>query len=161
MGADNDGIAGLQGDQALEDRGGSGVRGGDDGGDDADGLSDLLGAESLVLFDHTTGLGVLVGVVDVLGSVVVLDDLILDHAHAGLFHGHPGQGDAGLVRGGSSGQEDLVHLLLGIGCENLLGLAGCSNGSQQAVNIFNQSAILLIHTVFLLIYGQFHSLLSD
>ena len=58
-----------------------------------DGLGNLLDAVGGVLLDHAAGLGILVGVVDVLGGVVVFDDLILHNAHAGLVHGHLGQGN--------------------------------------------------------------------
>ena len=54
---------------------------------------------------------------------MVLDDLILHHAHAGLGHGLLGQGNAHLVGSGSGGQEDLIHLLLGIGGKLFLGCA--------------------------------------
>lgn len=63
---DDDGVAGLQADQRLEDRGGGGVGRRDDGAHDADGLGDLGDAVSLVALQDTTGLGVLVSVVDVL-----------------------------------------------------------------------------------------------
>ena len=53
---------------------------------------------------------------------MVLDDLVLDDAHAGLLHGHLGQGDTLLVRGHGGLVEDLVHLLLGERRE--LGLRG-------------------------------------
>ena len=48
-----------------------------------------------------------------LGGVVVLDDLILDDAHAGLGVGHLGQGDTGLVGGHGGLLADLIDLLLG------------------------------------------------
>ena len=74
-------------------------------------------AEGLILLDDAAGLHVFVGVVDVLCSVVVLDDLVLHHAHAGLLHGHLGQGDALHVGGLGGLEEDAVHLLLGVGGE--------------------------------------------
>ena len=119
---DEDGVAGLQGQQALEDGGGGGVGGRDDGGHDSHGLGDLLEAHGGVVLDDAAGLHVLVLVVDVLGGVVVLDDLVLHDAHAGLLHGHLGQGDALLVGGHGGLVEDLVDLLLGEGGE--LGLRG-------------------------------------
>ena len=54
----------------------------------------LLDAVGLVLLDDTAGLGILVGVVNIFGGVVVLDDLVLHHAHAGFLHGQLGQRDA-------------------------------------------------------------------
>lgn len=119
---DDDGVAGLQRDEALEDRGGGGVGGRDDRAHDADGLGDLGDAVGIVALDHAAGLGVLIRVVDVLGGIVVLDDLVLEHAAAGLLDGHLGQGDAGLVGCHSGLVEDLVDLLLGVGSKNPLGL---------------------------------------
>ena len=137
MGADDDAVAGLEAQEGLEDGGGGGVGGGDHRGDDAHGLRDLHDAVSLVLFDDAAGLGVLIGVVDILCGIVVLDDLIFHHAHAGLLHGHFGQGDTGLVGGGGSGQEDPVYLLLGIGGKDRLGPADpgkCRFQGLQAVH---------------------------
>ena len=59
---------------------------------------------------------------DMLGGVVVLDDLVLHHAHARLSLGHFGQGDPGLVRRHGGLLADLVHLLLGKGGKYRLGL---------------------------------------
>ena len=58
---------------------------------------------------------------DVLGGVVVLDDLVLHHAHAGLSLGHLGQRNPGLVRRHGRLLADLVHLLLGKGGKHCLG----------------------------------------
>ena len=110
---DEDRVAGLQGDERLEDRGGGGVGRRDDGGDDAERLGDLLVAEGGVVGDDVARLHVLVLVVDVLGGIVVLDDLVLHDAVTGLLDGHLGQRDAGLVGGHGGLIEDLVHLLLG------------------------------------------------
>ena len=87
MRGDDDGVAGLQADKALEDRGGGGVGGRDDRTHDADGLGDLGDAVSIVTLDDTAGLGVLVRIVDVLGGVVVLDDLVLEDTAASLLDG--------------------------------------------------------------------------
>ena len=111
---DDQRVAGLERDQRLVDRGRSRVGRRDDRGDDADRLGDLLDAETLVVLEHTASLDVLVRVVDVLGSIVVLDHLVLDHAHAGFGYGHLGQRNAGIVRGKRGGGENPVHLLLRI-----------------------------------------------
>src|SRR5699024_929682 len=55
MGADDDTVAGLQGDEGLKDGGRSGVGGGDNGADNTDGLGDLLGAVGGVLLDNAAG----------------------------------------------------------------------------------------------------------
>ena len=137
VGGDHDAVTGLQADQSLEDCSGSGVGGGDDSADQADGLSDTLNAVGRVVLDNTTGLGVLVGVVDVLGSVVVLDDLVFHDAHAGLLDGHLGKFDTGFVSGGGSSQEDLVDLLLGVGGELGLSSAAALEGFVQFVHVGN------------------------
>ena len=123
---DDDRVAGLQRDEALEDRGRGRVGGGDDRADDADGLGDLGHAVRLVALDHTAGLGVLVRVVDVLGGVVVLDDLVFDDAAAGVLDRELRQRDALLVSSHGGLVEDLVDLLLGVGSKNRLGLAHSS-----------------------------------
>ena len=139
--ADDDGITRLQSQEALENGRGGGVGGGDNGGNDADGLGDLLNAVSLVLLDHAAGLGVLVCVVDVLGGVVVLDDLILDNTHTGLGDGLLGQADASLVGGRGGGQEDLVDLLLGVGGEELLGGSDTLDGVKQGIHAGHGDAV--------------------
>ena len=112
MRTDHDAVARLEREQRLEDGSRSGVRRRDDGADDADRLGELHHAARRVLLDHAAGLRVLVGVVDVLGRKVVLDDLVLDDAHAGLGDGHLGEGDALAVRRKRRGLENRVHLLL-------------------------------------------------
>ena len=95
--ADDDAVARLQRNQRLEDSGRGGVGGRDDRSNDADRLGNLLDAVGRVLFNDTAGLRILVCVVDVLSGIVVLDDLVFDHAHAGLLHCHLGKRDALLV----------------------------------------------------------------
>ena len=113
MGGEQDRVAGLQADQNLENGGRGGVGGGGDGAHNAHRLGNALGAEGLILGDDSTGLHVAEIVVDMLGGIVVLDDLILDDAHAGLGVGHLGQGDTGLVGGHGGLLADLIDLLLG------------------------------------------------
>ena len=112
VGADDDAVARLEREERLEDRGGGGVRGGDHGADHADRLGHLHDAGGLVLLHHAARLRLLVRVVDVLGRVVVLDDLVLDDAHARLGDRHLGERDADPVRCEGGGLEDRVHLLL-------------------------------------------------
>ena len=102
----------FRADQSLKDCSGSRVSGGDNRSNQADGLSDLLDAVSLVLFDHAAGLGILICIVDILCSIVVLDDLIFHYAHAGLFYSHLSQRDTLLVGCHCCLIENLVHLLL-------------------------------------------------
>ena len=123
MRADNDRVTSLQADKTLENSCGGGVGGGDDRANKTDGLGYLGNAVRLVTLDNSARLGVLVSVVDVLGSVVILDHLVLEDTTTSLFHGHTGQRDASLVRGHRSLIEDLVDLLLRKLSKNPLGLA--------------------------------------
>ena len=120
MGADDDAVAGLQGDQGLEDGSGSGVRGGNDRRDDADRLGNALNAVGRVFLNDTAGLGILVGVVNIFSGIVVLDDLILHYAHTGFGYGLLGQRNAHLIGCGSGGQKNFIHLLLRISGKFLL-----------------------------------------
>ena len=120
MGADDDAVTGLQGNQGLENGSGSGVRGGNDRRDDADRLGNALNAVGRVFLNDTAGLGILVGVVNIFSGIVVLDDLILHYAHTGFGYGLLGQRNAHLVGGSSCGQKNFIHLLLRISGKFLL-----------------------------------------
>ena len=72
-------------------------------------------------------------VVHVFRGEVVLDDLVLDNAHAGLFHGDFGQGDAFRRGGRGRGVKHRVHLLLRKGGVDSLGFV---DFSQQFFQIF-------------------------
>ena len=135
MRGDDDAVAGLQADQRLEDRGGSGVGRRDDGAHDTDRLGDLGDAVSLVALQDTTSLGVLVSVVDVLCGVVVLDDLVLKYAAAGLLDGHLCQRDTSLVGGHGGLVEDLVDLLLRVRSKKRLGLSHLSELSLKRLYV--------------------------
>ena len=76
----------------------------------------------------------LIFVINILGRVVVLDDLVLHNAHTGFFHGHFRQRYTLLVGGGGGGEEDLVDLLLSVGGEDPLGLADLLHLGDQGVH---------------------------
>ncbi len=95
------------------------------------GSADVGDAVSLVALQDTTGLGVLVSVVDVLCCVVVLDDLVLKNAAAGLLDGHLRQRDTSLVGGHGGLIEDLVDLLLRVRSKKRLGLSHLSELSLK------------------------------
>ena len=127
VGADDDAVAGFQRQQRFENSGGSGVRRGDDGAYEAQGLGDLLHTVGLVLLDDTAGFGVAIGIIHILRGKVVFDDLILHDAHSGLGDRGLRQRDPGLVRGSRCGKENPVHLLLCIGgVDSLRGLDPCN-----------------------------------
>ena len=131
---DDDGVAGLQLISVLKIAVEVGGRR-DDGAHDADGLGDLGDAVSLVALQDTTGLGVLVSVVDVLCGVVVLDDLVLKNAAAGLLDGHLRQRDTSLVGGHGGLIEDLVDLLLRVRSKKRLGLSHLSELSLKRLYV--------------------------
>ena len=155
---DDDGVAGLQADEGLEDRGRSGVSGRDDRAHDADRLGDLGDAVGLVMLEHAAGLGVLISVVDVLGRVVVLDDLILEDAALGLLDGHLGQRDALLVGCHGRLEEDLVDLLLRVGRENRLRAAHVGQLGLERIDgvddLGDGRCRCLFHHVSLLVTGD-------
>ena len=65
VGADDDAVAGLQGQQHLKDGGGGGVGGGDHRTDHPHRLQELLHAKGGVLLHHAAGLHVLIGIIDI------------------------------------------------------------------------------------------------
>ena len=145
MRRDDDCITGLQGNQALENSGGSGIGSRNNCGNHTDGLCDLLDAEGLVLFNNTTGLGVFVCVVDVLSGIVVLDDLVFHNSHAGFFYSKLCKGDSCLVGSRSSCEENAIYLLLGKGRKFVLCCPGLFHGGNE-----------LIYTIHNIILFRFH-----
>mmetsp|Transcript_15655 Transcript_15655/g.28011 ORF Transcript_15655/g.28011 Transcript_15655/m.28011 type:complete len:1038 (+) Transcript_15655:93-3206(+) len=112
MRAQDEAVAGFKGEESLEDSGGSGIGGGDNAGNHTNGLSHLRHSAVLVVFDDTTGFGGLVLVVDELRSEVVLDDLVLNHAHARFRHSHLGKRETSSISGFGSTTEHMVYLFL-------------------------------------------------
>ena len=130
VGADDNAVSCLERNKALEYRGGGRVGGGDNRADNADGVSYLCNAVSLVAFDNAAGLGVLESIVDMLRSVVVLDNLIFNDAHSRFFYRHFGKRDSLLIGSGRGSQEDFVDLLLRIFGKYLL------SGSYSVQSLF-------------------------
>ena len=110
--ADDHAVSGFQGNEGLENGGGSGIGGGDDRSDHTDGFGDLLNTVGSVFFNDTAGLLILVGIVNIFSGIVVLDHLVFHDAHAGFGNGHFRQRNTGAVGGGSGGKEDAVHICL-------------------------------------------------
>ena len=88
MRADDDGVAALQREHGVAHRGDDGVGGGRYRADDAHGLCDQHEALFGLAVDDAHGFLALDVVPDDLGLALVLLDLILINAHAGLVHGH-------------------------------------------------------------------------
>jgi len=149
MGRDDDAVAGLEANQRLENGGRCGVGGRDDRRDNADRFCNLHHAECFVALQHADGLRVLVGVVDVFSGVVVLDDLIFHHTHAGFFHRHLRQRDAHVVRGEGSCLENLVHLLLRVGRIDLLCRADAGEGRLEALHVIDDRILFRHDTLSL------------
>ena len=82
-------------------------------------------------------------------GVVVLDDLILHHAHAGFFHRHLRQRDAHVVRGEGSCLENLVHLLLRVGRIDLLCRADAGEGRLEALHAIDDRILFRHDTLSL------------
>ena len=142
--ADENRVAGLEAQQRLENRRGGRVRRRDDRRDKADRLGDLLDAERRVFLQHADRLRVAVGMVDILAGVVVLDDLILHHAHAGFLNRHFGQRDARLVGCHRRFEEDAVYLLLREFCKLALRLAHDGHALLKRFHGVNRSEFLHI-----------------
>ena len=138
MGAQQDSVAGLQADQNLIDSSGGGVGGRSNSTNDAHGLSNTHGTSSLILRDNAAGLHVAEVVENVLGCEVVLNDLVLDHAHASLIMSHLCQGDTSLVSCHCSLLADLIDLLLGEGCVDGLCLTHLGQLCLQGLNRIDQ-----------------------
>ena len=117
MRTDDDRVSRFEGDHGFENRGGSGVGRRNDRGDNAYGFGDFLYSVSLILFDNAAGFSVLISVINIFGCVVVFDDFIFNHAHAGFFHCHFRERNTRLVGGDCGGFENLVYLFLRIGRE--------------------------------------------
>lgn len=112
MRAEDDAITRLQSQQCLVEDSRSWVGCWDDTSKDAERLS--IGGDTIdaVLVDEVAGLLVLVLIVDVLRTVVVLDDLVLNQADLGVLNGHLSEGDTMVVRLVGCPEEDLVDLFL-------------------------------------------------
>ena len=91
MGGKDDGVAALQCKCAVAHGGDDGVGGGDDGGDDADGLCHFDHAALFDAVDDVAGLLALQALPDQCGLIAALCNLVLFAAHAGFFCGHGAQ----------------------------------------------------------------------
>ena len=150
---DQDGISGFETDQRLKDRRRSGVGRWNNSSHNADGFCNAHGAVSGVLFNHAAGLGVLISVVDILGRIVILDNLILHNAHAGFLHCHFGKRQSGMVCRKGSRTKDPIHLFLRVGRKDLLCTAHLGELLHQCRDTIHQRMIhfsLTRHDLFLL-----------
>ena len=120
MGAYDNTVAGLKSDKSLENGGRGRVGGRNYRRDYADRLRYLFNSELLVLLNYTAGLGVFVGVVDILRGIMIFDNLILDNTHTRLLNRKLGKRNTSLVCGCRRRLEDCVYLFLSVGRKLLL-----------------------------------------
>ena len=153
VGADDNAVTGLKRDKRLEDGRGGGVCSGDNRTNNAHGLGDFLDTSRLIALYDAASLRILERIVDIFGSVVILDDLILNNAHTCLFNGHLGERDARTVGGESRSLEDCIDLLLSIGREDLLRRSNARNGFgkfRKSVILNDCGCICALHISFFL-----------
>ena len=82
-----------------------------------------MNAERGILLQHAAGFGVFIRIVNIFGSIVVLNDLVFHDPHAGFCNCQLCQGNPLVVCSHGCGQENPIHLFLRIGGKKLLGLA--------------------------------------
>lgn len=95
----------------------------------------------------------LISVVDILGRIVILDNLILHNAHAGFLHCHFGKRQSGMVCRKGSRTKDPIHLFLRVGRKDLLCTAHLGELLHQCRDTIHQRMIhfsLTRHDLFLL-----------
>ena len=117
-------VARLRGDDRLEQRRRRRVGDREEREHDADRLGDDLQSALGVLLDHPDRALVLEVVVEELGGDVVLDDLVLEHAEAGLLHGELRELDRRPQAGDGHRPDDAVDRLLVEAPEGVGGGAG-------------------------------------
>ncbi len=110
--AEDDGVAGFEGDQDFVDGGGGGVGGGQNGGDDADGNGIFDDAFFGDFAQHADGAHAAHPARQQVGVQQVFGDLIFDVAVAGFFDGHGGEGFGVGAAGGGHAFDDGINLRL-------------------------------------------------
>ena len=138
---------------AFKNCGGSRIGCWDNGCNQTDRLCNLLDTVCLIFFDHAAGLHIFICIVNMLCCVVVLDHLILYHAHTSLFHCHLCQWNAHLICCDRSCVENLINLLLSIGCKYLLCITHSGHLCFQclyAIDDFRNCCHLFLCHVFIL-----------
>lgn len=122
----------LKTDKCLEYSSRSWVCCWDNSSDKTDRLVNSHCAVSLIFLKNTTSLNILVLIVDVLSSIVVLDNLVFNDTHACFLNSHLCKWDSCLVSSDSSSLENLIYLLLCVGSEDSLCSSYFSDLSSQS-----------------------------
>ena len=97
---------------------------------------------SWIILYNTTGLHVLILVVNVLCCVMVLDNLVFHYTHASFFNCHASKRDTIFLGRKSSFIENLIDLLLSKCCKLCLCLTHLFEALEQSINILNLSSLL-------------------
>ena len=142
MGGEDDGVAGLQGDERLVDDSGGGVGGGHHTGDDADRHGDLDHLVDLVFFKDADSLHVLDAGIDLLCGEQVLGLLVGSLAVAGLFVSHLGQFFGMSDADFGNGFDDSVDAILAK--LRVLSLSG-TGGTHKGTSFLYGQQILVYH----------------
>src|SRR5699024_4332380 len=107
-------------------------------------LGNLLNAVSGILLNESAGLGVFICIVNILGSVVVLNNLVLNYTHAGLLFSHLCQRNSCLVCCHGSGKKDFVYLFLCVSSKNFLCLAHLFHARLECFYVVNDCGLRCI-----------------
>ena len=144
--ADDHRIAGLQGDQDLEDRGRRRVGDRHERQNGSHRLGHLDDAVAVLVGDHADGALVLDVVVDQLRGDEVLDHLVLPHAQTGLLGGHAGKLDASV----EGAQVHRAHDGVGLRLVEAAELGGLPVFNAPFSNTRSVAELVLAQIVFLL-----------
>ena len=138
----NNGVSCLQSKKCLENCGRSWVGSWNNCSYDTHWLGYDSITRSWIILYNTTGLHVLVLVVNVLCCVMVLDNLVFHYTHASFFNCHASKRDTIFLGRKSSFIENLIDLLLSECCKLCLCLAHLFEALEQSINILNLSSLL-------------------
>ena len=116
----NDCVTRFYAEKGLEDSRSSGVGGRNNCSYDTNWLGNLFEAIGLVLKNNAAGLGVTIGIVDVLSGEVVFDNFVFDKAHTRLGNRRLSKRNTRIVCSHCSFKENLIHLFLGKCCKHFL-----------------------------------------
>ena len=89
-----------------------------------------------IVFNHATGLGMTIFVVNFFRRKVVFDYLVFHNAHSGFGHGHFGQRNTILVGRNRHRFKNPVNLFLIISCQNFLSAFNPVNNHIQIIYTF-------------------------
>ena len=112
MGTDQNGIPCFQADQALKNRRRCGICGRNNGSHQSYRFRNLFDSKRRILLDHTTGLHIFIGMVDVFRRIMIFNHLVLHNPHTCFLTGHLRQRNTLPVCRHGRLKKDSVHLFL-------------------------------------------------